>query len=160
VIAELRAREQCALHVISEQRVNNAQMATQKKFVIDLFKVITDKNECTAKVVPEACRSVPELGIPEDEPMDVRIRKLTAGVHEARTELEKVQFELNLKIVELELKAQPSTLPEVREQRDTTVKDIVVVVDSAVKDCTALFEQSLEVVTILQEDPNVQMLET
>jgi len=69
-------------------------------------------------VVVEACRTVTELNIPEDVPVDARIRKLTEGVHDARTELAKVQFELNLKITQLELRAQPSTLPEVREQRE------------------------------------------
>jgi len=33
-------------------------------------------------------------------------------------------------------------------------------VDSVVADCTQLFEQSFEVLTSLQEDPNVQRLET
>lgn len=32
-------------------------------------------------------------------------------------------------------------------------------VDSAVANCTQLFEQSLEVLTSLQEDPNLQQLE-
>jgi chromosome segregation ATPase len=38
------------------------------------------------------------------------------------------------------------------------VKDAVAAVDVAVADCTALFEQSMEVVTSLQEDPNLQRL--
>lgn len=77
-----------------------------------------------------------------------------------RIELAKVQFELNLKITEPELRAQPSTPPEVREQRKTYVKDVVAVFDTTVKDCTTLFEQALKVVTSLQEDPNLQRLET
>jgi len=39
------------------------------------------------------------------------------------------------------------------------MKDVMAVVDKLVKDCTKLFEQLLEVVTSLQEDPNVQRLE-
>jgi len=69
-------------------------------------------------------------------------------------------LELNLKIVELQLKALPSTLLEIREQCESTMKYVIVVIDNAVKDCTSLFKQSLEVVTSLQEDPTMQRLET
>lgn len=87
--------------------------------------------------------------------MDAKIRKLVAGVHDANLEVAKVQFELNLKITELELKSQPSTPPKVREQREAAVKDGVAAVDVAVVDCTALFKQSMEVVRTLQEDPHL-----
>jgi len=46
--------------------------------------------------------------------VDVRIQKLTIEVREVRTELAKVNFEMNLKIIELELRAQPSTPPKVK----------------------------------------------
>jgi len=36
----------------------------------------------------------------------------------------------------------------------------MVAVDSVVTDCMKLFEQSLEVLTTLQEDPNIEHLET
>jgi len=126
------------LECISEKNVNNAQMVVQKNYAIDLL--IIEKNEHMTKVVAEACRTVTELDIPKDASVDVRIRKLTVGVREERTELSKLQFELNLKITELELRAQPSTPLEVKEQRTTAVKDAVAAVDVAVKDCTALFE--------------------
>lgn len=67
------------------------------------------------KVVAEAWRVIRELDIHEDAPVDVRIQKLVVRVCEARTELAKVQFELKLKITKLELRAQPSTPPEVKE---------------------------------------------
>lgn len=91
--------------------------------------------------------------------VNARIWKLTAGVHDARTELAKVQFELNLKITELDLRAQPLTPPEVKEQREATIKNVVTTVDAAVNYCTALFEQLLEVFSSLQEDPNLQRLD-
>ena len=74
--------------------------------------------------------------------VDAKIKKLAVGVHDAKVEVTKVQFELNLDIINLELKSRPSTLPEVIEQCETTVKLTVV-------DCTVLFEQSNEVVTKL-----------
>lgn len=65
-----------------------------------------------------------------------------------------------MKVTELELKSQPSTPPEVREQREAAVKDGVAMVDVVVGDCTVLFEQTMEVVMTLQEDPNLQRLNT
>lgn len=67
---------------------------------------------------------------------------------------------MNLKIIELELKSQPSTLLEVREQREAAIKDGVATVDTAMVDFTVLFEQAMEVVMTLQEDPTLQVLNT
>lgn len=80
VIAKLQACEQRALQVISEQKINNAKMVVQRDFTIDLIKAITDKNERMTKVMAEACRSILELEIPNDEPVDVRIWKLVVDV--------------------------------------------------------------------------------
>jgi len=71
----------------------------------------------------------------------------------------RVQLELNLHIEKFQLKAQPSTLPEVKEQRTTASTTTMVAVDSAGIDYMKLFEQSLEVLTTLQEDPNIECLE-
>jgi len=71
----------------------------------------------------------------------------------------RVQMKLNLHIVELQLKAQPSTPLEIREQRTTAVITTMAVIDSAVADCRQLFEQSFDLLTTLQEDSNVDFLE-
>lgn len=56
-----------------------------------------------------------ELAIQAEEPVEVHVKKLVAGVHDGREEMAKVQLELNLQITELQLKAQPSTPPKVKE---------------------------------------------
>jgi len=61
----------------------------------------------------------------------------------------RVQFELNMKSMELQLKSQPSTLPEVREQHGATIKEGMDIVDAIVVDCTTLFELVMEFVTTL-----------
>jgi len=72
----------------------------------------------------------------------------------------KVQLELNLQIVELRLKAQPSTPPEVREQCADAITSGMEEINSAVKDCTKMLEELFKVLTTLQEDTNIQRLET
>jgi len=47
--------------------------------------------------------------------VEVRIHNLASGVRDVREETTKVQLELNLQIVELQLKAQLSTSLEIRE---------------------------------------------
>ena len=71
----------------------------------------------------------------------------------------RVQLELNLQTMELQLRAQPSTPLEVKEQWETTITKGFAAEDSAIADCTQLYEQSFEVLTSLQEDPNIQRLE-
>lgn len=102
----------------------------------------------------------PELAIQAEELVEARVRKLAAGVRDSREEMTKVQMELNLQMVELQLKVQPSTPLEVKEQRAVEITTIIAVVNSAVTYYTKLFEQSFEVLTTLQEDPNIQCLET
>jgi len=80
-------------------------MIVQRDSIFNLIKAITTKNECIAKVVAEACRSILELAIEDDEPIDVWIQKLALRVCDARIELAMVWFDLNLKIAELQLKA-------------------------------------------------------
>lgn len=97
-----------------------------------------------------------ELAIPQEEPVKVHVRKLAMGVHDTHTEMVWVHLELNLQIIELQLKAQPSTPPKVKEQQATTITEVVAAIDNAIADCTQLFKQLFEVLTSLQEDPNVQ----
>lgn len=62
------------------------------------------QNEHTVAVVAEVCRTVPELHIPEEASLEVKIMKSASSVHDAKMEVAKVQFELHLKITKLELK--------------------------------------------------------
>lgn len=74
-------------------------------------------------MVDDACHYVLELAIPANIPVEVQIHKLATRVHEAREETIKVQLELNLQITKLQLKVQPSTAPEVREQCSSAIKE-------------------------------------
>lgn len=68
-------------------------------------------------------------------------------------------MDLNLQIVELRLKAQPSTPPEVREECPDDIQKGLEEIEQAVQSYTTLLEESFEVLTTLQEDPTIQRLE-
>ena len=72
----------------------------------------------------------------------------------------KVQLELNLQIAELWLKAQLSNPLEVREQCANAITAGLDEIDSLVRDCNRMLEESFEVLTNLQEEPSIQRLET
>lgn len=90
----------------------------------------------------------------------MQIHSLATGVREDREETTKVQLELNLQIAKLRLKTQPSTPPEVREQCPSAITLGLEEMGSVVRDCTNMLEDALEVLTTLQEDANIQRLET
>ena len=71
--------------------------------------------------------------------IEAKIKKLAAGVHEAKVEVGRVQFELNMKITELQLKLHPTTPPEVWEQHKDAVKESMATLDATVTDYVALF---------------------
>ena len=98
---------------------------------------------------------VPELAIPEEEPVEVYLHKLAIGVCNTQMEMARVQLELNLQITELQLRAQPSTPPKLKEYWVAAVTEAFVAVESAVADCTQFFKQSFEVLTDLQKDPKI-----
>jgi len=72
--------------------------------------------------------------------LEANIQKIVVGVYDAEAEVASVQFELNMNIMELELKSQPCTLPEVREQREATTKEWIAIVDGVVVNFMGLFE--------------------
>jgi len=55
--------------------------------------------------VTEACKTVLKLHIPEEALLEAKIKNLATGMCNAKMEVAHIQFELNLKIRELELKS-------------------------------------------------------
>lgn len=103
VIAEINTREQRALSMINKYKVNNENMFVEKMTTLEAWKKVRVQNEQTTVLVAEACRTVPKPHISKESPVDAKVRKLAAGVHDIKIEVAKVRFEMNLKIIELDL---------------------------------------------------------
>lgn len=121
---------------------------------------LVSQNQRLVQKVDDACRRVLEMAIAVDLPVEVWIHSLASGAHDANEEATNVQLELNLQIVEQRLKAQPSTPPKIREQHASAITTGLEEIGHAVYECTKMLEQVLEVLTTLQEDPNMQRMET
>ena len=89
-------------------------MALQRDVAITVE--VTSQSKKIIQVMEEAYRMVSELAIIEEELVEFRIRKLATWLHDTQRDMVQVQLELNLQITELQLRAQPSTPPEVKEQ--------------------------------------------
>ena len=112
------------------------------------------------QTVDEARWRILELSITAELPTEMQIHCLASGVRSAREETTGVQLELNLYIVELRMKVQPSTPSEVKEQRVSMIQTGVEEIGRAVQDYTGMLDQAFDILTSLQEDPNIQRLET
>lgn len=105
VTVELRAWEQRALNLISEYRVNNEKMFAKKTKALKAKETIQAQSAQLAAMATEAWRTVSKLHIPKEAPLEAKIRKLVVSIRDAKVEVVRVQFELNMKITELELKS-------------------------------------------------------
>lgn len=70
----------------------------------------------------------------------MKIKKLVTVVRETKAEVHWVQFELNMKITEMQLKMQPTTPSEMWEQRRAAIKEGMATLDATFADCLTLFE--------------------
>jgi len=68
------------------------------------------------QAVVAACSKVSELAIPAELSTTDKIHCMATEFCTAQEEVVKAQWELNLQIEELRLKAQPVTPPEIQEQ--------------------------------------------
>ena len=102
--------------------MNNEQIFTKNTQDLKEKNMLQAQSSWLESVVIEAYRIVPDLHILVDAQSEAKIRKLVASLREAKVEVGRVQFELNMKITELQLKLQPTTPPEIKEQCGAMIK--------------------------------------
>jgi len=91
-------------------------------------------------MVDDACQRALELAIAANLLVEVWIHNLASGVHDVREETIRVQLKLNLQIVELGLKVQPSTPLEIKEQHASTITTRLEDIRGLMCDCTNVLE--------------------
>lgn len=84
---------------------------------------------------------------------------MATGFCTAQEEATKAQWELNVQIAELRLKAQPPTPLENWEQCHDEIQAGLEMIKHTIRDCSGLLEQSLLMLASLQEDPTIQQVE-
>lgn len=99
----MRAWEQHTLNLFSEYRVNNEKNFNKKTEALKAKEMIQAKSSQLEAMIAKACRTMPELNILEEAPLEAKIQKLAAGICDSKVEVASVQFELNMKIIEVDL---------------------------------------------------------
>ena len=74
-----------------------------------------NKRATLVQVLDEACRSLPDFDMQDEEEPEQRIVKLKDYVQQSRSEIEKMKVEHEAQIAELQLHIIPESPPEVRE---------------------------------------------
>lgn len=87
VADELRDQEQCALNLINEYRVKNEKMFAKKMQDLKEKETLEAHSSRLESVVIKACKTVPEIHIPEDAQPEAKIINLIASVCEAKAEV-------------------------------------------------------------------------
>jgi uncharacterized protein YdcH (DUF465 family) len=100
------------------------------------------------EVVSKSCHSVPGLAQEGKESVEAQIVKLAETLQQ-----------LQARITELEAQTVPSTLQEVRDQREETAKNTVVRIRSLTSECKQLSDRSAQTYECLVEDPELRKLE-
>lgn len=102
VTTELHAKEGCALQILMEYKANVEQVSLQHDDLITYNKEVE-------QAMAEACTKVQELAVLAKLPIDDKIHHMAVGVRTVQEEALKAQWELNLQIAQLRLKARPPT---------------------------------------------------
>ena len=106
----------------------------------------------------EACRSLPDLNIQNEEEPEQRIAKLKDYAQQSCSEIEKLKAEHQVQIAELQLRIILEIPPEVREQRHADIQASAAKISDIVGNAAKLLEESVDAWTTLQENPEVQKL--
>ena len=107
----------------------------------------------------EACRSLPDFDIQNEEEPEQRIAKLKDYAQHSHIEIKKLKAEHEAQIAELQLRIIPEIQLEVREQHRAYILASTAKILDIVGSVAKLLEESVDAWTTLQENPEVQKLQ-
>ena len=93
--------------------------------------------------IDQACKFIPKLNILNDVEALAKVRKIVFVVRVSKEEVDKVTFDLQMKIDELQLKLQLTTPLEVWEQRGVAIKESMAQIDVTIQGCDQLFVREM-----------------
>jgi len=74
-----------------------------------------------------------------------KLQKLVAVVKESKVKVNKVKFELEIQIMELQMRLQPTTPPKFCEQHEADIKATMENVATTFKDFIHIFKDTMEI---------------
>lgn len=79
-------------------------------------------------------------------------------IRDLKNKLTEMKFECEFKITELQMRLQPVTPLKLCEQREKDLKLVLEVIVDTVVDYSKLLDETMNILTTLQEDPNIHRI--
>ena len=113
------------------------------------------KRDTLVWVLDEACWSLPDFDIQDEEEPEQIIAKLRDYAQQSHSEIEKLKIEHQNQIAELQLRIPPETPPEVQEQHHRDIQASEEKISDIVGSAAKLLEDSIEAWENLQDHPDI-----
>ena len=111
------------------------------------------------RVLDEACRSLPDFDMQDEEEPKQRIVKLKDYAQQFRSQIENMKAEHEAQIAELQLRLIPESPPKAREQRLKDIQASATKISDLVSSTSKLLNESVEAWENLQDNPKVEKLQ-
>jgi chromosome segregation ATPase len=150
-----------ALKQVQEEVIEKRRVAQQEKddlqakFTEDRAQIQQEKEQLLAEqvrvkeAVNRALHSVTGLEKRKEDPVENQVAKLVEAIQQ-----------LQQRIADLELQTVPSTLQDVRDQREATARSAVERIKALALECKQLSSRSAQTYERLTEDPELKTLES
>ena len=123
--------------------------AKQKK------REVENKRATLARVLDEACRSLPDFDMQAEEEPEQRIGKLKDYAQQSHSQIEKLKAEHEAQIAKLQLRIIPESPLEVREQHRRDIQASAMKISDLMSSTSKLLDESVKAWTNLQDNPEV-----
>lgn len=117
---------------------------------------VYQRQEQLEKSIEDNCNKVSDAKVGEVEPPTQKVTKLALAIKESKNTLAKIKFEYGVQISELQIRLQPATPPEVREQRQKDLKATLKDIFDTVVDCGKYLHDTMQIWISLQKDSNIK----
>ena len=118
-----------------------------------------NKQATLARVLDEACRSLPDFDMQAEEEPKQRIVKLKYYAQQYRIQIEKMKAEHEAQISELQPRLIPKNPPEVREQHRRDIQASAMNISDLLSSASKLLDESVEAWENFQDNLEIEKLQ-
>ena len=155
IMKEMHARDHYSQIQLEDTMKQSQNLIARLEEVVQRKKEDEHKGATLVRALDEACRSLPNFDIQDEEEPEQRIAKLRDYAQQSRSKIEKLKTEHQNQIAELQLRIPPETPPEVQEQRHRDIQASAAKISDIVGSAAKLLEDSIEAWVNLQDRTNI-----
>ena len=115
IMKDIQERDSYSQMQLENSKKQSESLVVQLEELEQKKRKAENKWDTLARVLDEACRSIPDFDMQAEEEPEQRIVKLKDYAQQSRSLIEKMKSEHEAQIAELQLRIIPKIPPEVRE---------------------------------------------